>query len=286
MTKNIHQFNSINNLQGTEYRIILGSKIIREGLNFIGIRYQFITSFPTDFPTLLQVFGRVVRKSSHLDLPEDQRNVKIQIFVSTRKDDQISPELQRYINKGKEYLVIQDVESALRTYAVDAFLNYSKIKEALPLKNEEIISSLDGIPYKPISIKEINPSKLKLSTFNAYGHGEREIYVITSALRVLFANCPVWIYEDLWKAIKTGQVRGINYNHTLFDEGNINIALQLMSRPSGSPPKMVSKIGKYYIITEMQKNRKTNIDIESYLYYAYESLSYLRFRRVYRACGL
>jgi len=266
MTKNINQFNSINNLDGHQYKIILGSKIIREGLNFLAVRYQFITSLPTDYPTLVQVFGRVIRKGSHLSLPEDKRNVKIQIFVSTRADNLTSPELQRYINKGKEYLVIQDVEKSLRTNAIDAFANYSKIKEALPIsQNGMIIPSLDAIPYKPIAIKEINPEKLKLSTFNAYGYSDREVYVITYILRILFENCPVWTYEDLWKAVVTGQVGNINYNHTLFDKGNFSIALHLLSRPSGIPPKIVTEIGKYFIQSQIDVSKKPAIDIESFI---------------------
>lgn len=266
MMKNIHQFNSTANLEGYQYRIILGSKIIREGLNFLAVRYQFISSFPTDYPTLLQVIGRVVRKSSHLDLPEDQRDVKIEIFVSSREDNNPSPEIQRYINKGKEYLIIQEVEKSLRMNAVDSFTNYSKIKEMLPhLQNGNLLPCLESIPYKPIAIREIDPEKLKLSTFNAYGHSEREVYVITFILRILFNNRPVWTYADLWKAVKDGQVKGINYNHRLFDEGNFAIALHLLSRPSGSPPKIVTEIGKYFIQSEIKQNKEPIIDLDFYI---------------------
>jgi len=266
MMKNIHQFNSTANLEGYQYRIILGSKIIREGLNFRAVRYQFISSFPTDYPTLLQVIGRVVRKGSHLDLPEDQRDVKIEIFVSSREDDSPSPEIQRYINKGKEYLVIQEVEKSLRTNAVDAFTNYSKIKELLPkTANGELLPCLESIPYKPIAIKEIDPNKLKLSTFNAYGYSEREVYVIAFILRILFKNRPIWTYSDLWKAVKDGQIKGINYNHTLFDEGNFAVALNLLSRPSGSPPTIITEVGKYFMQSEIKQNKEPVLDFDCYL---------------------
>lgn len=266
MMKNIHQFNAINNIDGYQYRIILGSKIIREGLNFFAVRYQFITSLPTDYPTLVQVFGRVIRKGSHLSLPPDQRDVTIRIFISTRSDNLTSPELQRYINKGREYLVIQEVEKALRTNAVDAFANYEKVKQALPIaKDGSIIPSLDAIPYKPIAIKEINPNKLKTSTFYAYGYSDREVYVITYMLRILFDNRPVWTYDDLWHAVKTGQVGNINYNHTLFNKDNFVIALHLLLRPSGSPPKIVTEIGKYFIQSTIKSDKRPNIDIESFI---------------------
>jgi hypothetical protein len=84
-------------------------------------------------------------------------------------------------------------------------------------------------------------------------------------LRILFNNRPIWTYLDLWHAVKSGQVKGVNYNHTLFDEGNFAIALHLLSRPSGSPPKMVTEIGKYFIQSEIKQNKEANIDIEFFI---------------------
>ena len=288
MVRNIASFNSISNLDGYQYRVIIGSKIIREGLNFKAIRYQFIMSLPTDFPTLLQVIGRTVRKDSHNDLSEEMRDVKIKIFLSTRKDDRISPELQRYINKGKEYLVIQEVERVLRIYAVDGFSNYSKILKVLENDNNNndndnndndnnndnnniktLYTTIDSLPYKPISIpaleKELSITDLKVDTFNAF-HSEREVYIITNICRILFQARPVWNYYDLWKELRSGNVKGVNYNYKLFDEGNFAIAINILSRPSGDPPKIVIQIDDYFILTEI-KNKLVypNLDIESYL---------------------
>ena len=272
MMRNINHFNSISNLEGYQYRVIIGSKIIREGLNFKAIRYQFIMSLPTDFPTLMQVFGRTVRKDSHIDLPEDQKDVKIQIFVSTRADGTISPELQRYIDKGKEYIVIQEVEKVLRINAVDGFANYSKILKVIKSNDGVIQPSIDSLPYKPISIvalnKELNISELKLSTFNAF-HSEREVYIITNICRVLFQARPVWKYNDLWEAIQSGIVKGINYNYKLFDEGNFAIAIHLLKRPSGDPLKHIIQVNEYFILTNLNSqnyaSKTLNLDIESYL---------------------
>jgi len=259
MTKSIAKFNKLSNINGYQIRVILGSKIIREGLNFKAIRTQIIASLPTDYPTLIQVFGRVVRKESHIDLPQNQRNVIIKIFVSTM-EEQTTPELQKYIDKGKEYLVIQEVEKALHKYAIDGFTNYENINRILNVDNK-LSANIDVIPYKPViekSNKQINKS-----TFFAYGYSDIEVNIIIGICKLLFEIRPVWKYEDLWNAIKTGKIRGVNYDTSLFEEDNYALALKRLQTPIGT--KMITLVDDYYILTNIRPDRTPILDIESYL---------------------
>jgi hypothetical protein len=263
MMRSITNFNNPANLQGYQTRILIGSKIIREGFNFRGIRHQFVTSLPTDYPTLVQVFGRVVRKNSHNELPINDRNVNIRVFVSTRADGRPSPELQRYIDKGREYLVIQEVERALHIYAIDGFANYDRIRTALHVGPKgELKPSLDALPYAPERL-DVQPS-LNTATYFAYGHGEREVGVIAAICRVLFQSRSVWTYEDLWAAVRSGIVQGVSFNHTIFDEGNFSIAIENLKKPTGNPSTMVVKVGKFYINSLVKEDGSPLLDIESY----------------------
>ena len=267
MVRSIARFNAPTNLQGYQYRVLIGSKIVREGLNFRGVRRQFIASLPTDYPTLLQVFGRVVRKDSHSELPADERNVQISMFVSTRADGRPSPELQRYIDKGREYLVIQEVERALHIYAVDGFANYERIRTALHSgPNGEVRASLDALPYSPI----VGPGDAaarpeRTATYLAYGHGEREVATLAAICRVLFQLRAVWTYTDLWAAVRAGVVRGVSFNPAAFDEGNFAIALESLRRPAGEPPTLVVQAGRFYIAARARPDGSPELDIESYL---------------------
>jgi len=267
MIRSIAKYNASLNNEGHQYRIIIGSKIIREGLNFRGVRHQFITSLPTDYPTMVQVFGRVVRKDSHNELPIDSRNVKIHIFVSTRQDNRPSPELQRYIDKGREYLIIQEVERMLHIYAIDGVANYDRIRTALHVEpNGELKASLDALPYTPIiNPKKISSKPTNFATFLAYGHGEKEVAVIASICRVLFQSRPVWTYADLWEAVKSGPVKGISYDSNIFEEGNFALALENLLIPAGSPLMVVSKAKDFYIASSVLPNGKPFLDIESYI---------------------
>jgi len=267
MVRSIARFNAPTNLQGHQYRVIIGSKIVREGLNFRGVRRQFVASLPTDYPTMIQVFGRVVRKDSHNELPADERDVQISVFVSTRADGRPSPELQRYIDKGREYLVIQEVERALHAYAVDGFANYARIRTALHAgPGGELRASLDALPYSPVvGPGDAAARPVQTATYLAYGHGEREVATLAAVCRVLFRVRAVWTYADLWAAVRAGAVRGVSFDPAAFDEGNFALALESLRRPAGEPPTLVARAGRFYVAARAQPDGTPALDVESYL---------------------
>jgi hypothetical protein len=267
MMRSIARFNSPTNLQGHQFRVIIGSKIVREGLNFRGVRHQLIASLPTDFPTMVQVFGRVVRKDSHAELPADERNVEIRVFVSTYADGRPSPELQRYIDKGREYLIIQEVERALHEYAVDGFANYERIRAALHAgPGGELRPSLDALPYSPVvGPGDAAARPVQTATYLAYGHGEREVATLTAVCRALFRVRAVWTYADLWAAVRAGAVRGASFDPAAYDEGNFALALEGLRRPAGDPPALVARAGRFYIAARARPDGSPQLDVESYL---------------------
>lgn len=67
--------------------------MITEGLNFTAVRHEMIMATPQDIPTLIQVFGRVVRKNSHKMLPPEQQTVDIRLYITMGEE---SPELMKY----------------------------------------------------------------------------------------------------------------------------------------------------------------------------------------------
>ena len=253
MMRSIANFNAKTNINGYEIRIIIGSRVIREGLNFRGVRHQFIASLPTDYPTLIQVFGRCVRKDSHSDLPEGDRNVKIKVFVSV---GETSPELIRYINKGREYLIIQQVDRALNINAIDGFANIGRIRTVLGTT-----ASIDAMPYTPAlevaasgaTVAASGATVTKNSTFLAYGHGDREVATIVAICRVLFQVRTVWTSDDLYEAVQSNTVKGINYDSSLFSRENFAAAIVELQRL-----REISRAGKYFIAG-------ATIDIESYM---------------------
>lgn len=271
MERSLSRFNAPGNALGYLFRIGLGSRIVREGHTFRAVRRQYVMSLPTDIPTLIQVFGRVVRKDSHSELPKEDRNVEIAIYVSTTDMKRMAlgdlgPELGRYFDKMREYLVIQEVDRMLRKYAVDGFANYDRILSADPTLAER--STLDFLPYKPVvSLAEIR-TPLTVDTFEAYGHGEREVATIVPILRVLFDARPVWKYADLWDAVRSGAVRGVGYDPGMFSEGNFALALQDLRRPhakANSAPTAIAFADPFFIRCPIGPDGRAIMDVESYV---------------------
>jgi hypothetical protein len=268
MLRSIARYNAPANREGYSFRVLVGSRVVREGLHFRGVRHQFVASLPTDYPTLVQVFGRVVRKDSHAELPEDQRDVRIRVFVSTRADGRPSPELQRYTDKGREYLVIQEVERALRVWAVDGFANYGRIRAALHAGPDGALRpSLDSLPYAPAVGPEARapPAAARTATFEAYGHGEREVAAIAAVCRALFRAQPVWTYEDLWAAVRGGAVRGAGRDPAYYAEDNYAAALLSLDRPAGDPPTVVTRAGRFFVAALAAPGGGAALDVETFL---------------------
>lgn len=260
MERNINRFNAPANLNGDLIRVLLGSKIIREGANMKAVNYQYVTALPTDIPTLIQVMGRVVRKDSHAELPAERQFVQIAILVSVRREGGQAPETRRYMEKMREYLVIQEIDRAIRRYAVDGFANYGRLTSADASLAER--ATLESLPYRPVVASIDSP--ITLATFEAFGHADREIRTIVSILRVLFRARPVWKYDDLWDTVRKDTVRGVGYDPAMFSEGNFALALQECSRPWGNPPVGVVHAAPFFILAPAGKAGKPVADIESY----------------------
>ena len=282
LNRSIARYNAQSNVEGFEYRVLVGSKIIREAFNLKAVRFQMILSLPTDIPTLVQVFGRVIRKESHLGLPEDQRDVRIRIYVSTAgehtKNQGPAPEVIRYAEKMDKYFLTQEVEKAVRRYAVDGFINYSRMVAANPSLLET--ATIDAVPYRPaVGLTEVLRRPQTITTFEAYGYGDREVEELKAIIRALFTVQPVWTYEDLWTAVRAGRVSGVAQNPASFTEESFALALSTLSLHTPNVSRAgielrqvetgeittISRAGSYYIRTPTGPGGQPVLDVESYV---------------------
>jgi len=55
-------FNAKNNYEGHEMRVLLGSEAVKEGLDFVDIRFEDLLSIPASIKILVQIVGRAVRR--------------------------------------------------------------------------------------------------------------------------------------------------------------------------------------------------------------------------------
>lgn len=219
-------FNMADNAFGQSYKILIGSKKIKEGHEFKNVRHMIISSFPTNIPTLIQVLGRCIRKNSHIDLPKDKWNVRVNILLSTFSvgvKNQKTYEETRYINKWKSYTDILEIEKVMHENAINGFIHGLDFK----------IPQLETLPFSIDSRykKTYNSAELNRYTFNAY-HNDDELYLQTHIIKVLFLKHNIWKYCDLWKAVRHFKY-DLNINTEMFDENIFIVALNnLISKKS------------------------------------------------------
>lgn len=116
-------FNRIDNLYGEKLKIILGSPSIKEGVSLKAVRYVHILEPYWNKSRLEQVVGRASRFCSHINLPENERNVKVYVYISMHPDEETT--VDQYIKKLSETKnkIIRQFEQAIKEAAVDCRLN-------------------------------------------------------------------------------------------------------------------------------------------------------------------
>lgn len=116
-------FNSTNNLRGRQIKILCGSPSIKEGVSLKAVKQVHVLEPYWNQSRLDQIIGRASRFCSHMDLDEEERIVKVYIYIA------ISPygekTVDEYIQKlaAQKNKLIKEFEVAIKEAAVDCELN-------------------------------------------------------------------------------------------------------------------------------------------------------------------
>lgn len=214
LNRHRNRFNSPDNLIGQNIKILIGSRVIKEGFDFSAVRHLFVMYKPINMSELIQVIGRGVRHASHSQLSPSHQNVTIYLMVSSMKGKTTHEEMT-YVKKMSDHLEIQKIEKIMNSSAVDANI-YKR-----PTIDED---SLVSVKYEVPHIKKYNIKELELSTFYAF-YANEEVRTIKYIIKRLFVEInTVWNYSELWKQCKNPPFE-IFYNSELFLESSFVIAL-------------------------------------------------------------
>lgn len=152
-------------------------------------------------------------------------------------------EVELYAAKLREFLRIQEVEQALRRYAVDGFAR-APLREA----------SLEGLPQ----VWPPPPAgPLVDATARAYGHVRSEVADMRQAVQALLLARPCWTYGELWAALRSpAALHGGPYAPAMRDERCFALALQeLQSRGFATDlagePRLLVAAGPYLLLAPL-----------------------------------
>lgn len=153
-------FTSSENKEGKLIRMLLTSSAGTEGLDLKNIRKVLIMEPYWHEIRIRQVVGRAVRKNSHIDLPEKERNVQVYRYLSVLdpKQRQLSREkmsTDEYVLRvaKKKEALNQDVMQAVKEAAVDCTLN--QCVNGMKGKCFKFAGSKEGLAYLPDLSRDI-----------------------------------------------------------------------------------------------------------------------------------
>jgi hypothetical protein len=129
-------YNNKNNLKGSKLKILLGSPSIKEGVSLTSVKQVHILEPNWNISKLQQIIGRASRFCSHKDVPANQRNVRVYIYLAYHRNlDESVDEYIRYLSEKKNK-IIESFEKAIKEAAVDCKI----FKNANVSKSQRIIN--------------------------------------------------------------------------------------------------------------------------------------------------
>lgn len=120
-------FSDLSNKSGENIKIVLGSKVMNEGISLHNVATVQILDVYFNFGRLDQVIGRAIRWCSHYNLmSESNPYPKVKVYkyaVSLDKTNELSTEEELYYKAELKYILVKKIERGLKEVAIDCALN-------------------------------------------------------------------------------------------------------------------------------------------------------------------
>jgi hypothetical protein len=141
-----------NNYDGREIKVVIGSQVASEGIDFKFIREIYVFDSWFHLNKMEQVLGRGIRTCSHIhpNIPKEKRNCTVYLLANTLYDNRETADLYMYRIGMIKALNISRINRQIKRYAIDCNLNYNG-NVITGLKNEVQINA-QRFPPKGIII--------------------------------------------------------------------------------------------------------------------------------------
>ena len=122
----INTFNKLNNKEGKYIKLVLGSRVMNEGISLKNVKEVHLLDVYFNLNRTDQVIGRAIRNCSHFNLMNEKNQfpkVDIYKYVVTLSNKNLSSEEIMYKKAELKYLLVKKVERLLKEVAIDCPLN-------------------------------------------------------------------------------------------------------------------------------------------------------------------
>jgi hypothetical protein len=116
-------FNKKENEDGSMLKVLLGSPAIKEGVSLLRVKQVHILEPYWNMSRLEQIIGRAIRFCSHKDVPFQEREVKVFIYIATGlKSNEITVDKHIMSLCFKKKELTDQFETVMKEMAVDKYL--------------------------------------------------------------------------------------------------------------------------------------------------------------------
>jgi hypothetical protein len=115
-------FNRPENRDGSLIKVMLGSPSIKEGVSLLRVKEVHVMEPYWNMSRMDQVIGRAIRFCSHKDLPPDEREVEVFIYLATHPDLTESIDQRILFMAYQKEKITQEFKKAMKESALDCEL--------------------------------------------------------------------------------------------------------------------------------------------------------------------
>ena len=147
------KYNNKNNIEGKYIKIILGTRVMSEGITLKNCCSVHIMDTFYNIPKLEQVIGRALRMCVHMDSINDNNKhpiveiYKYVVSIDDRQKNKLSIDEQIYKKAEKKYLIIKKIEYALKKISIDCplLLNMNIFPEDIETYNNCVYPTEENV---------------------------------------------------------------------------------------------------------------------------------------------
>ena len=199
----IKRFNSKDNLEGAYIQVIIGSRIISEGITLKNVQEIHIATPHWNYSELAQAIARGVRLISHEDLIEAGKSPLVKIYqhvALSRERDVKSIDLEMYSFCERKDISIKNIERLIKESAFDCALFYRRNR--VDGKNNQRECEYQDCNYKCDGITELDNVNIDYSTFELY-YSQEVIKNLIDSIKALFKIHFSYTARDLIFELRT-----------------------------------------------------------------------------------
>jgi len=202
----IQRCNSEQNKEGESIKVIIGTRVAAEGVDFSRIRQIHIFNPWDNFSRIDQTIGRGIRNCSHKDLPAEDRNVTVFLYASHMKDNSVETTDEKIHRRAeRKDIQMKHVEFILRNTAVDCLSNFVA-NQYLIEDFGEAIGDKDGtrecgyqncktvyqcVDYDKIQ-SDMKNSDMDKDTYDIPSHATRELERYKTVIKIMFTKSVIF----------------------------------------------------------------------------------------------